>query len=136
MTFPPWRKILRFAGVGGAATLVHLGVALVLHYELGLPALSANILAFCGAWSVSYIGNWAWTFDAATAHKISAPRFLAVSLGCLGLNQFLLWLAHAVAGWPLWLAMLPVVIAVPAASFAASTLWAFADTTRASQARS
>ena len=38
MIFPPWRKILRFAIIGGAATSIHLGVALLLHYQLDLPA--------------------------------------------------------------------------------------------------
>ena len=123
---PVWKKVLRFAAVGGAATAVHATVALFLHYQAGMAALTANVAAFFAAWGVSYIGNWTWTFEAASEHQTSVPRFLTVSLSCFALNQALLWLTYSVLAWPMWLALAPSVIAVPAASFAASYLWAFA----------
>ncbi|MEM7428625.1 MAG: GtrA family protein [Pseudomonadota bacterium] len=136
MTIPLWQKIARFAVVGGTATLTHLGMALLLHYQFDLAALLANVIAFFTAWSVSYLGNWAWTFGAVAEHKTSVPRFIAVSIGCFGLNQGLLWLLHSVAELPLWLALLPVVLIVPATSFAASALWAFAAPARLGTVRS
>ena len=121
-----WQKLMRFAVIGGAGTLVHTGVALLLHYQAGVAALTANALAFCSAWAVSYIGNWAWTFDAVSEHQTAVPRYLTISLSCFALNQTLLWLTYSHWDWPMWLALAPSVVAVPIASFAASYLWAFA----------
>ena len=126
MPSPLWQKVIRFAAVGGTATAVHAVVALMLHYQFGIGALTANAAAFVTAWGVSYIANWAWTFEAASPHQTSAPRFFAISVSGFALNQALLWLTFTVLGWPMWLALIPSVIAVPAASFAASYLWAFA----------
>ena len=104
MTFPLWQRVIRFATVGGAATAIHATVALLLHYQAGLAALTANTVAFISAWGVSYLANWAWTFEGASAHRSAAPRFLAISLSGFVLNQSLLGLTYSVLGWPMWLA--------------------------------
>lgn len=132
---PLWRKIFRFALVGGAATVVHAAVALLLHYQAGIEALAANVVAFFMAWGVSYLANWAWTFEAASEHRQSIPRFLTVSLSGFGLNQTLLWLTYSVLGWPMWLALAPSLVAIPAASFVASYLWAFASSPELQEAK-
>ena len=116
---------MRFTAVGAAATLTHICVALLLDAG-GLPALQANLGAFAAAWLLSYFGNHAWTFGGVAAHRQSMPRFLAVSLLALLINQLLVWGIVEVMKQPLAVALLPVVLVVPAISFLANRRWVFA----------
>ncbi len=118
-------QLLRFAIVGGGATLIHVGAALTLNGVLGLSPLRANFVAFLAAWAFSYWGNFVWTFGAAVAHKTALPRFLALSAGLFAVNQAIVYVAVEFWGWPFWAALIPVVMIVPIAGFLASRFWAF-----------
>ena len=110
-------QALKFAAVGGGATLVHVLAALTLNSLAHVTPLRANFLAFLVASCVSYLGNWSWTFDAASRHAFSLPRFTALSLSCFALNQAIVYGVAEKLGQPLWLAMIPVVAIVPAFGF-------------------
>ncbi|WP_332774123.1 GtrA family protein [Phenylobacterium sp.] len=114
-----------FVIVGVAATLVHVAVALAAREALGLAPLNANLAGYCAAVGVSYLANARLTFRRPSRNLAQFGRFLAVSLLALGLNQALVYLLVERAGWPFWLALVPVVLAVPTLSFALSKLWAF-----------
>jgi putative flippase GtrA len=111
------RQAVKFAAVGGGATLVHVLAALALNSLAHVAPLRANFLAFLVASCVSYLGNWFWTFDAASHHAFSLPRFAALSLSCFALNQAIVYGVVEQLGQPLWLAMVPVVAIVPAFGF-------------------
>lgn len=114
-----------FILVGAAATLVHVAVALLTREGLGLAPLNANLAGYGAAVGVSYLANARLTFRRPSRNLAQFARFLAVSLLALGLNQGLVYLLVERAHWPFWLALVPVVLAVPALSFALSRLWAF-----------
>jgi putative flippase GtrA len=112
-----FRQAVKFAAVGGGATFVHVLAALTLNGLVHVAPLRANFLAFLVASCVSYLGNWFWTFDAASHHAFSLPRFTALSLSCFALNQAIVYGVVERLGQPLWLAMVPVVAVVPAFGF-------------------
>jgi putative flippase GtrA len=118
-------QLIRFGLIGIVATIVHVLVALSFHHGYGLSPLWSNALAFITAWAFSYVGHWRWTFGANTEHAYSIPRFLVVAIGGFGLNQLIVFVATAILGWPLWLALIPAMIIVPLASFVASRVWAY-----------
>lgn len=115
----------RFLTVGGGATTIHAGTAIALNGLAGMSPLWSNFTAFLVAVSISYLANWFWTFDSASRHRDAMPRFAMLSLMCFAVNQSIV---YAVVEWlaqPLWLAMIPVAIMVPALGFWLSRAWAF-----------
>jgi putative flippase GtrA len=48
--------LIRFGGVGGLATLVHVLVALTAEHSLSLSAQQANLVGFLVSGWVSYVG--------------------------------------------------------------------------------
>lgn len=107
----------KFASVGVVATVVHVITALGLNQLFNVAPLRANVVAFVAATIWSYLGNWIWTFEAKARFQQSAPRFLAMSIGCFGINQAIVYGVTVVAQLPFWMAMVPVVAVVPAFSF-------------------
>lgn len=121
----PLLQVLRFAFVGGFVTLLHVAVALSVHGLFAVPALWANLIAFIAAFAVSYFLNWLWTFDAVSRHGAALPKFLAVSLSGFGVNQAIVYLVAVRAGYPMWVAMIPVTVIIPVFSFIMSKTWVF-----------
>ncbi len=119
------RQFFRFGMIGIVSTVVHVAVALLLHHLFGFSPLWSNALAFATAWTVSYVGNWVWTFEAATTHTHSAPRFFIVAVSGFALNQLIVFITSEWWGWPLWLSLVPVVMIVPLVGFLASRYWAY-----------
>jgi putative flippase GtrA len=111
------RQVAKFATVGGAATGVHALTALALNSLVQVAPLRANFVAFLVASFVSYVGNWFWTFDGVNNHGFSLPRFAALSLSCFAVNQAIVYGVVELLHQPLWLAMVPVVVVVPAFGF-------------------
>lgn len=115
---------LRFAVVGLAATAVHVGVALALA-AAGWAPLWANFVAFGAALALSYFGNHGWTFGAGGRHGHHFPRFVALALAGLALNQAIVFIAVERAGWSFGAALAVVVLVVPVLSFALNRVWVF-----------
>ena len=120
-----FRQVMKFLTVGGGATAMHVATALALNGLANVPPLWANVLAFLAASGVTYFGNWRWTFDAASPHGLAVPRFMALSLSCFAVNQAIVYAFVEWAGRPLWVAMIPVVLVIPALSFWLSRTWIF-----------
>lgn len=118
-------QFLKFALVGGVATATHVLAALILFYISGLGAFSANLMGFVSAWLVSYGGNRYWTFRASGPHRVTAPKFLLVSVIGLLLNMAIIYVACDVMNLPFWLGLAIVVAVVPILQFAASRYWVF-----------
>jgi putative flippase GtrA len=122
---PVFNQAARFAVVGGIATVSHFAVAVVLVEGPGLAPVLANFIAFCAAVLVSYLGNHSWTFGATGEHLFHLPRFAAIAVTGLALNQAIVYTMVEGAGADYRLALVVVVLVVPALSFTLNRGWAF-----------
>lgn len=120
-------QLMRFAGVGGLATLVHVCVALIANSVFGLEGLAANFAGFTAAVLLSYFGHARITFQTRPDHAQHMPRFLFVSLVGLLTSSSVVWLITERLGHGFGLSMVLVAIAVPLASFLAMKFWVFAQ---------
>jgi len=117
--------VFRFIIIGGLATVVHYIIALCAHHMFGAPPLWANFIAFCGAFNVTYIGNYFWVFDADTQHRKSLPKSLAVSITGLLLSQFIVWVLTEKMGVVFHVTLLAAVMLVPLVTFTLNRFWVF-----------
>jgi len=97
--------ICRFIIVGGLATIVHFTAALSLHPGLGLSPLWSNFMAFCTAFSVTYVGNYFWAFESSANHITSSLKSLVVSLIGLCVSQLIVWAFTEIAHVPFYLTL-------------------------------
>ncbi len=119
------RQIGRFAVVGLVATLTHVGVALLAKYLCDLSPLNANLAGFTVAVGVSFQGHLRVTFRVQNPRWRHLYRFVVVSLASLAISS-LITAACTRNGGDMKLAMAMVALIVPATSFLAARLWAFA----------
>ncbi len=119
------RQLGRFASVGVAATLLHVGTALAAA-RLGLSPHAANGAGFAAALTLSYLGHGHYTFGAEVEHRRHGPRFLATASLGLVLSAAITQVVALWLGAPLALAMGVVAVAVPGATFLLCKLWVFA----------
>ncbi|MBW8816096.1 MAG: GtrA family protein [Caulobacterales bacterium] len=119
------RQAVVFVGVGLAATATHLGVALLANGLFGAPPLVCNFVGYSSAVALSYLGHAVFTFRKRIFEGGQFLRFVVVSLLALGVSQGLVWFCTSGLHWPLYLAMIPVALLVPAFTFTLAKLWAF-----------
>ena len=119
------REINVFVLVGVLATACQVGVSLATQRWLGTEAMVASLIGYAASVGVSYLGNSLFTFRRPALHGPQFAKFATISLTGLALNLSLVFVfTHALA-WPLWQAMIPVVLIVPPSTFVMSKLWAF-----------
>lgn len=116
---------MRFGVVGGAATAVHVLIALLGSYLLALSPHLSNLLGYACAFSVSFFGHVHFTFKVQGPRGRHFVRFLVVSLCALATSGLVTELCIS-SGWSFLQAMGLVALIVPAASFLAAKTWAFA----------
>lgn len=119
------REINVFVVVGVAATGCQVSVSLAAQRWLGLGPVLASLAGYIASVGVSYLGNSRFTFRRPALHGPQFARFATISLTGLGINLATVWVCTHTLGWPLWLAMVPVVLVVPASTFVMSKFWAF-----------
>jgi putative flippase GtrA len=117
-------KFARFLTVGGGATALH-AVSALFYYALGATPLWSNFLAYLTAFSLSFLGNWRWTFEGRAPAWRSLRRFLLVSVSCFSVNHSIVFLITGPLDLPLWVALIPVVMVSPAIAFLCGKHWAF-----------
>lgn len=120
------RQFGRFGAIGILATVVHVAAVVILVESGALRPIWANLIAFCVALMVSYAGNHQWTFRAVSRHAHYFPRFAAISLTGLLLNQAIVYVGTELLRLDYLWALAVVVLVIPILSFAASRWWAFA----------
>jgi len=126
----PHRETIRqggtFLAVGLAATAVHALGATAARIAWHASAVTATTAGYLCAVGVSYLGNARFTFGRPALHGAQFARFLVVSLFGLAANLAIThWLADRL-GWPFPATLGVIVVVIPALSFAAAKLWAFA----------
>jgi putative flippase GtrA len=121
------REINLFVVVGVTSTAINYVGALAAQHLLGLGPLLAGVAGYAAAVGVSYFGNSLLTFRRPAMHGPQFARFAAISLVGLAINLGLVFFGTHTMGWPLWKALIPVVLIVPAATFVMSKFWAFRE---------
>lgn len=115
-----------FLIVGLIATGVHAVMALAAR-DLGhASAIAATSTGYVCAVGVSYLGNARFTFGRPALHGAQFVRFLVVSLLGFAANLAITWGLAERLGWPFPATLAVIVVVIPALSFTASKLWAFA----------
>jgi len=117
-------QIARFGVVGVTATAVHVAIGMALNAGAGMAPFWANLVAFCCALGVSFLGQTRLTFPGSAAGRDAFARFTLVALTGLCLNQAIVWLVTSVLGRPYWLALAIIVATVPAVTFVLLKFWA------------
>lgn len=126
MRLPPViREINVFVVVGVTATAGQVVGSLAAQHWLGLGPILASLAGYAVGVCVSYFGNSRFTFRRPALHGPQFVRFATISLTGLAINLSIVWVATHTLGWPLWQAMIPVVMLVPTATFVMSKFWAF-----------
>ena len=120
-----------FLIVGLAATAVHAAASLAAREFGGLSPVAATTTGYLCAVGVSYLGNARFTFGRPVLHGAQFARFLAVSLLGFMANLAITHLLSDKLHWPFVATLGIIVVVIPALSFTASKLWAFAERERA-----
>ncbi|MEM9386269.1 MAG: GtrA family protein [Pseudomonadota bacterium] len=120
-------QYIKFALVGGLATLTHVAAFAAFNELTSLTPLLANFAAFGTAFSVSFFGHLRWTFAQHDVQPAAAlGRFAAVALVGLSLNTLIVYLITDVLAWSYIAAIPPMATLVPISTFVLSKYWAFA----------
>jgi putative flippase GtrA len=119
------REINLFAVIGATATAINYVAALAAQQLLHLGPLPAGVVGYAAAVGVSYFGNSLLTFRRPALHGPQFARFAVTSLVGLVINLGLVFVGTHTLGWPLWKALIPVVLIVPASTFVMAKFWAF-----------
>jgi putative flippase GtrA len=123
----------KFGTIGALATLVHVGIFATLIELFDLWEVQANLVAFCIAVGVSYIGHSRWTFKVEQTLKEknrlrvnkSFIRFWLVSIMGLIINTLVVFLVSDIWQAPYYYAMALMVTVTPLFIFTTSKLWVF-----------
>lgn len=121
-----WQQLLRFGGVGGLATGVHVLCALAARQGLALSEQQANLAGFVAAVLVSYVGHGRYTFGVGLQSAPQFLRFVLLSLLGLATSSATVWAITGWLGFGFVAAMIVVAVVVPGMSFVAMRLWVFA----------
>jgi putative flippase GtrA len=118
---------LWFFGVAAAAGLTHLAVFfLIAHYLPAVLPEIANFLAFCVAFSVSFMGHRNLSFsDTTSSVEQSLRRFVITSVAGFVCNEIVFSLAIRLLGWPNWLALFAGFAVAGGQTYLLSRYWAF-----------
>ena len=115
----------RFAIVGVAATSIHIGAVWILIRQFDVQPLLANLIAFGGAFAVSFIGQYRWTFRSEQDWSSALRRFFAVSAcGFVLNNAALVGLLKSQLASPELSAALSACV-VPLVTYMLNRVWAF-----------
>jgi putative flippase GtrA len=126
------KQFLRFAIVGGGATLTHISTLVSLVELAGFPPVLANAMAFLTAVGLSFFGHCYWTFRPQASHPAPCPprkvmfaKFVSVGIVGLGLNSLIAYIVVEMLSASYVYALVLVVTAVPVLLFFLSKCWVF-----------
>jgi putative flippase GtrA len=126
-----WR-LVRFSAVGGLATFVHIGVAMVAVAAAGANPTVGTMIGFIVAFLVSYFGHFRFTFAAAGRHRDYLLKFAVSSLASFFLSTGAVWVTTAILGIDYRPALVALAIIVPACNYLVNRFWVFLQPGRGS----
>lgn len=115
----------RFTLIGLAATGIHIGIVWMLIGLYEMQPLLANLFAFLTAFSVSFIGQYHWTFRSNRAWKSALVRFFLIAATAFLANNLLLGSLLELEIFSASIAATLAALAIPAISYFAGRFWAF-----------
>ncbi len=116
----------RYGLVGIIATIIHSGIALIMHEWIGLQPFWAHAIGFCGGLITAYLGHYHYSFKDDGAHKNRFPKFVISSLIGFGLHQGGVLLLVSYFQLDYSTQALPLLMVfVPALTFLMSKFWVF-----------
>jgi len=119
------QRLIYFAGIGGAAALIHLFTVFNLVNFMQVQALTANVFAFLIAFNVSFLGHKHLTFSQLHDEKIlSLPHFFGVAASAGIINEILYFLLLRYTSLNYLFALFLVLGFVSVYSFIISRFWA------------
>lgn len=115
----------RFVLVGLASTLVHVFIAAILVLE-GLAPLLANLVAFLGAFALSFTGHQMFTFQGhGNPVSLTFLRYSITATTGFSLNQTLLYVLSVTFHMPPLVSLIISAGVTAVGSFLLSKVWAF-----------
>lgn len=116
-----------FLSVGATAGATHLAVyfSVAWFFPLLMPEI-INFLAFCIAFSVSFIGHRNLSFnDTTNSTEQSLRRFIFVSVSGFACNELVFSILMRLFEWPSYLALLTGFAVAGSQTYLLSRFWAF-----------
>ena len=97
-------QIIKFSIVGVIATIIDFSVLMLLKEVVHLDVLMASALSFCVSVVANYILSMLFVFKGSENSKLKEfIVFVALSIGGLLLNQFIMWLGTEImTAYYLW----------------------------------
>ncbi|WP_299567657.1 GtrA family protein [uncultured Sulfitobacter sp.] len=117
-------RALRFALIGGAATLVHLGVAMAA-LGLGAGAFASNAVGFAVAFVAGLVGHFHFTFGLSGGFARAARRYGVIACAGFAVNNGVLATLKTAGAIPEPVALALSILVVPAGTFLAARFWGF-----------
>ncbi|MCP5538282.1 MAG: GtrA family protein [Akkermansiaceae bacterium] len=120
------KQASRFGIVGIIAMIAHFALVVVF-VNLSIPPLIANVIAFLGAFQISYWGHVSWSFaEASSPRGSSLRRFFMVATSSFLLNEILFAILLEFTSLTYQTALILVLTFVAGLTFFLSRHWAFA----------
>jgi len=121
------KQLGRFFGVGIAATLTHVCIALFIEKFLHASGQTSNLAGFLVGMFVSYFGHAYYTFSAKSNHFQQVIKFSISAFSGLGMSSLITLIVFTKMQQPFVIAMLFVALIVPPFTFIISKLWVFRE---------
>jgi putative flippase GtrA len=118
-------QLARFSTVGGLATIVHIGVAMVAVAAAGANPTVGAMIGFIAAFLVSYLGHFRFTFAVSGRYRDYLLKFAASSLASFFLSTGAVWVATAILGIDYKPALIALAIIVPVCNYLVNRFWVF-----------
>lgn len=119
-----WR-LARFFAVGTIATIVHVGVAMIVVAAAGANPTVGAMIGFVAAFMVSYSGHFRFSFAASGRYRDYLLKFAVSSLASFLLSTAAVWVATAVLGIDYKPALIALAIIVPICNYLVNRFWVF-----------
>jgi putative flippase GtrA len=119
-----WR-LARFFAVGTIATIVHIGVAMIVVAAAGANPTVGAMIGFVAAFMVSYFGHFRFSFAASGRYRDYLLKFAVSSLVSFLLSTAAVWVATAILGIDYKPALIALAIIVPVCNYLVNRFWVF-----------
>ena len=118
-------RVFKFIATGGAATVTHVTVFVVLVELFNVSAVVASVPSFLTALCVSYYGNRTWTFQSTGSHTEELPKYTLVAVSGLLMNVSITYVVVNILRAGYVVALILVITGVPVVTFWLSKKWVF-----------
>lgn len=122
------RRLIWFAGIGGAATLAYAALAYVMTVPLGWPAALASAIAYSVCAAAGFVSHKRLTFRSSAPASGEMKRFALTSVAGYGLAAGLPWLLTQTLRYDPRIAIAAVCVLCPAVNFILLQAFVFTKT--------